>query len=196
MTKVAETLNISLDDLLKQFMNKNAIFNHDQLHTAISLYFAARVMEENEKAAWEPLMKYISDDKVPPDKGQILMIKNISIGAIIIFAYAVENIVKAFTPEIKQRHINVQDIPYDLELDEVESISILKTMIPLLKNGFLRYHQPNQEKIFLNTHSIRKIFIKFFRYYTKKYSINWQEVKCFKVEFLKFNYPFIDDLMK
>ena len=170
-------------------------FDHDQLHTAISLYLAGRIMEENEKHLWQPLMKDINNNKVPKDQGRVLMIKNVSIGAVIIFSYAIENLLKSFLPQIKKRHINIGDTPHDLGLNEVEAIMFIKTIFPLLQNGFLRYNEPRQEQNFIDTNSARQIFIKIFKYYIKKFSIDLNKVKCFKVEFFKFKYPFINELI-
>ena len=173
-------------------------FNHDQLHTAVSLYLAGRIMEQNEKSLWKPLMPDINNKKVPKDPnhlGKILMIKNIGIGATIIYSYAIENLLKTFNPQIKKRHISVIDPPHDLGLNELEAIMLIKTIFPLLKDGFLRYNEPRQEENFISPEQARKIFIKIFKYYVKKLNIELKNVKCFKVEFFHFKYPFIDELI-
>ena len=170
-------------------------FNHDQLHTAVSLYLAGRIMEENEKHLWQPLIKDIGNNKAPNDLGKVLMIKNVGIGAIIIYSYAIENILKSFSPQIKKRHISIIDTPHDLGLNEIEALMFIKTIFPLLKDGFLRYNEPRQEQNLIAPKQARQIFIKIFKYYINKFSINLNEVKCFKVEFFHFKYPFINELI-
>lgn len=171
-------------------------FNEDQLHTAVSLYLAGRIMEENEKTLWEPLMSTIENNKVPNDLGRVLMIKNVGIGAIIIYSYAIENLLKSFSPQIKKRHISIIDPPHDLGLNELEATMFIKTIFPLLKDGFLRYNEPRQEQNFIAPKQARQIFIKIFKYYIRKFSINLKKVKCFEVEFFHFQYPFIDELVE
>jgi hypothetical protein len=173
-------------------------FNHDQLHTAVSLFLAGRIMEGNEKNLWKPLMPSINNNKVPKDPnhlGRILMIKNVGIGAIIIYSYAIENLLKTFNPQIKKRHIGIIDPPHDLGLNELEAIMFIKTIFPLLKDGFLRYNEPRQEENFISSEQARQIFIKIFKYYIKKLKIDLENVKCFKVEFFHYKYPFIDELI-
>ena len=137
----------------------------DQLHTAVSLYLAGRIIEENTTFLINPLMPDIENNQVPNDMGKILMTKKFSVGAIIIYSYAIENLVKSFSPQIKKRHLSIIDIPYDLGLNEIEALVFTKTIFPLLK------------------------------YYIHKFSINLKEIKCFKVEFFHFKYPFIDELI-
>jgi len=170
-------------------------FDEDQLHTAVSLYLAGRIMEENEKTLIRPLMPEIEKNKVPNDLGRFLMIKNVSIGATIIYSYAIENLLKSFSPQIKKRHISIIDTPYDLGLNNLEATMFIKTIFPLLKDGFLRYNEPRQEQNFLSSNMIRQIFIKIFKYYIKKFSIDLKMVKCFEVEFFYFRYPFINELV-
>ena len=74
-------------------------------------------MEENKKILWKPLNGDIENNKVPKDPkhlGRVLMIKNVGIGAIIIYSYAIENLLKSFSPQIKKRHISIIDTPHDL----------------------------------------------------------------------------------
>jgi len=173
-------------------------FNHDQLHTAVSLYLSGRIMEENEKSLWKPLMPDMNNNKVPKNPnhlGRVLMIKNVGIGAIIIYSYAIENLLKSFNQQIGKRHISVIDPPHDLGLNELEAVMLMKTIFPLLKDGFLRYNEPRQEENFISPKQARQIFIKIFKYYVKKFDIKLKNVKCFKVEFFHFKYPFIDELI-
>lgn len=170
-------------------------YNHNQLHMAISLYLSARFNSENEQLLWRPLRKFINKGKVPPDKGRILFIKNIQIGSIIIFSYAIENLMKAFLPQIKRRHISVVDFSTKLRFNELESLILLKTILPLLKDGLLRYPEPEQEQYFLDTSACKAVFIKIFRFYIKKLKLNLSEVKCFKLEFLRYQYPYIKELI-
>lgn len=173
-------------------------FNHDQLHTAVSLYLAGRIMEENEKILWKPLMPDIENNKVPKDPkhlGRVLMIKNVGIGAIIIYSYAIENLLKSFSPQIKKRHISIIDTPHDLGLNNLEATMFIKTIFPLLRDGFLRYNEPRQEQNLIAPKLTRQIFIKIFKYYINKFSIDLKKVKCFEVEFFEFKYPFIDELI-
>src|SRR3989339_420214 len=178
-------------------IKKPDIFNHDQLHMAISLYLAACFNKQNERTLWKPVNKYIDNGKVPPVEyqGRMMFIKDIKISSIIIFAYAIENLFKAFLPEIKKRHISVIDFPTKLNLNEIEALMILKTILPLLKNGLLRYPEPQQEEYFLSPNSAKSAFIKIFKYYIKKLNIKINEIKCFKLEFLKYKYPFIEELI-
>ncbi len=170
-------------------------FTEDQLHTAVSLYLAGRIMEENEKALWETDTFKKSKDSIP-NLGRLLMIKNIGIGAIIIYSYAIENLFKAFYPKRKKGHLNINDIPHDLGLKKLEAIMFFKTIFPLLQKGFLRYNEPRQEENLIAPKITRKIFIKTFKYFTEKFSIELNDVKCFKVEFFNFKYPFIEELVK
>src|SRR3989338_833950 len=95
-------------------------FDHGQLHMAISLYLAARFTKDSESHLWDPLMGEINNGRVPKEMGRVFFIKNIQIGSSIIYAYAIENLIKAFSPKIGKRHINIGDFPVGLNFNEVE----------------------------------------------------------------------------
>lgn len=170
-------------------------YDNDQLHWAVSLFIAGRIFYEQERAAWAPLMKEIQSNKVPRDKRQMWIVNKIAIGTIIVFAYAIENLIKAFCPEIGKRHLRPEDLPRGDGLNDIEFIMFRKTIIPLLKEGFLRYHSPRQDMNLVDTHSAKEIFIKLFKFFVKRHDLALEEIKCFEVEFLKYKYPFVDELM-
>ena len=72
---------------------------------------------------------------------------------------------------------------------------VLKTLLPMISKGVLRYSEPQQDEYFLDPTALGKVFVKIFKYFTKELKLNVKEIKCFKVEFLKFNYPYVKDLL-
>jgi len=171
------------------------LYNKDQLHSAVCQYLAGCTLYSNEAAAFKPLMKDLNNNRVPKNNGPLLMIKNISIGAIIIFSYAIENLIKAFSPQIKRRHLQIKDIPGDLSLDFRQEFMLIQTILPLLKDGYLRYHEPKRKTNNIDSKAAKDIFIQIFHYYINKNSIDPKEIKCFKVEFLEYDYPYIKELI-
>jgi len=62
-------------------------------------------------------------------------------------------------------------------------------------DGLLRYPKPEQEQYFLDTSACKTVFIKIFRFYINEFKLKISDLKCFKLEFFKYKYPYIKELI-